>query len=269
MTNPEFKTASSQVEWLLNWASELVRTRSWGEADTVFQRAIKVDASPAGCIAYACALAEQERFNEALCQLTSALDIAQQSGERGALATIYHNLAAVYRELGDNDLARRFQQRAIAMVDDCGPDELLGLANDAWRAERLEMAECLAGAAADFDEVDFDEDGVHGEVNAEVEATLGLLTGFLTDPREGIRPLLRAYSRHKSAGELRLMGNDLLNLSALLGELNRHRGEMACVRRAIACFDDAPAPISAAKARRLLNYLERLRNLRQFDPSRN
>ena len=68
MTNPEFKTASSQVEWLLNWASELVRTRSWGEADTVFQRAIKVDASPAGCIAYACALAEQERFNEALCQ---------------------------------------------------------------------------------------------------------------------------------------------------------------------------------------------------------
>ncbi len=269
MTNPEFKTASSQVEWLLNWASELVRTRSWGEADTVFQRAIKVDASPAGCIAYACALAEQERFNEALCQLTSALDIAQQSGERGALATIYHNLAAVYRELGDNDLARRFQQRAIAMVDDCGPDELLGLANDAWRAERLEMAECLAGAAADFDEIDFDEDGVHGEVNAEVEATLGLLTGFLTDPREGIRPLLRAYSRHKAAGELRLMGNDLLNLSTLLGELNRHRGEMACVRRAIACFDDAPAPISAAKARRLLNYLERLRNLRQFDPSRN
>ena len=195
-------------------------------------------------------MAEQERFNEALCQLTAALDIAQRSGERGALATIYHNLAAVYRELGDNDLARRFQQRAIAMVDDCGPDELLGLANDAWRAERLEMAECLAGAAADFD-----EGGLHGEMNAEVEATLGLLTGFLTDPREGIRPLLRAYSRHRATGELRLMGNDLLNLSALLGELGRHRGEMACVRRAIACFDDAPAPISAAKARRLLGYL--------------
>ncbi len=264
MTNPEFKSASSQVEWLLNWASELVRTRSWSEADAVFQRATKVDPSPAGCIAYGCALAEQERFNEALCQLTAALDIAQKSGERAALATIYHNLAAVYRELGDNDLARRFQQRAIAMVDDCGPEELLGLANDAWRAERLEMAECLAGAAADFD-----EGGLHGEMNAEVEATLGLLTGFLTDPREGIRPLLRAYSRHRATGELRLMGNDLLNLSALLGELGRHRGEMACVRRAIACFDDAPAPISAAKARRLLGYLERLRQLRQFDPSRN
>ena len=65
------------------------------------------------------------------------------------------------------------------------------------------------------------------------------------------------------------MGNDLLNLSALLGELGRHRGELACVRRAVACFDDAPAPVSAAKARRLMTYLERLRQLRQFDPSRN
>ena len=91
----------------------------------------------------------------------------------------------------------------------------------------------------------------------------------MNDPREGIRPLLRAYSRHKAAGELRLMGNDLLNLSALLGELGRYRGELACVRRAIACFDEAPAPVSAAKARRLMVYLERLRQLRQFDPSRN
>ncbi len=264
MTKPEPAFASSHVAWLLKWADDLVRARSWAEADAVFQRAIAVDASPCSGIAYGCALAEQERFHEALCQLTAALDIAQRRGDRDALATIYHNLAAIYRELGDNDLARRFQQRAISQVDDCGPDELLGLANDAWLAERLELAECLAGTAADIDE----EDDFR-EPSPEVEATLGLLKGFLRDPREGIRPLLRAYSRHKAIGELRLMGNDLLNLSALLGELGRHRGELACVRRAIACFDSAPAPVSAAKARRLMAHLERLRQLRQFDPSRN
>lgn len=264
MIKPESAFSSSHVAWLLKWADDLVRTRSWNEADAVFQRAVALDVSPCSGIAYGCALTEQERFNEALCQMTAALDIAQTSGDRHALATVYHNLAAIYRELGDNDLARRFQQRAISQVDDCGPDELLGLANDAWLAERLELAECLAGTAADIDEED-----EFREPSAEVEATLGLLTGFLHDPREGIRPLLRAYSRHKAAGELRLMGNDLLNLSALLGELGRHRGELACVRRAIACFDDAPAPVSAAKARRLMAYLERLRQLRQFDPSRN
>lgn len=264
MTKPESAFASSHVVWLLKWADDLVHTRSWNEADAVFLRAVALDVSPCSGIAYGCALAEQERFNEALCQMTAALDMAQRSGDRNALATVYHNLAAIYRELGNNDLARRFQQRAISQVDDCGPDELLSLANDAWLAERLELAECLAGTAADID-----EEGEYREPSAEIEATLGLLTGFLHDPREGIRPLLRAYSRHKATGELRLMGNDLLNLSALLGELGRHRGELACVRRAIACFDDAPAPISAAKARRLMAYLERLRQLRQFDPSRN
>lgn len=264
MTKSESAFASSHVKWLLKWADELVRTRSWSEADAVFQRAVALDVSACSGIAYGCTLAEQERFNEALCQMTAALDIAQRNGDRHALATIYHNLAAVYRELGDNDLARRFQQRAISQVDDCGPDELLGLANDAWLAERLELAECLAGTAADIE-----EDDEYREPSAEVEATLGLLTGFLHDPREGIRPLLRAYARHKAAGELRLMGNDLLNLSALLGELGRYRGELACVRRAITCFDNAPAPVSAAKAQRLMAYLERLRQLRQFDPSRN
>jgi tetratricopeptide (TPR) repeat protein len=262
MTKPVSTFGSSHVSWLLKWANDLVRTRSWNASDAIFLRAVAMDESPCSCIAYGCALAEQERFNEALCQMTAALDLAQYSGERSALASVYHNLAAIYRELGDIDLARRFQQRAISQMDDCGPDELLGLANDAWLAKRHELAECLAGTAANFDE------NSH-EPSADIEATLGLLTGVLHDPSEGIRPLLRAYSRHKAAGELRLMGNDMLNLSALLGELGRHRGEMTGVRRAIACFDSAPAPVSAAKARRLMAYLERLRQIRQFDPSRN
>lgn len=266
MTNPESVSASSHVIWLLNWADEFVRTHRWSDADAIFQRSIRVDVSPCSCIAYSCVLADQERFHEALCQLTAALDIAQRTGDRNALATIYHNLASIYRELGDNDLARRFQQRATSQIDDCGSDELLSLANDAWLAQRHELAECLAGTAADIDE---DEDDEFSEPSAEVVATLGLLNGFLHDPREGIRLLMRAYARHRAAGEFKLMGNDLLNLSALFGELGRHRGELACVRRAVTCFESARASVSSAKARRLMAYLERLRQLRRFDPSRN
>jgi hypothetical protein len=44
---------------------------------------------------------------------------------------------------------------------------------------------------------------------------------------------------------------------------------MACVRRAIRLFDQAPAPVSAAKARRILALLERMDSLRTFDSSRN
>lgn len=263
MTNSQSATSSPHVVWLLSWADELVRARKWNEADAVFKRAVSVDASCRSHIAFGCALAEQERFHEALCEMTSALDIAQAAADVDAISIIHHNFAVIYREVGDFDLARRFQQRALAQTDDCGSFELLALANDAWLAERHELAECLAGTAADID----DEEA--GSNCPEIEATCAVISGFLHDPRKGIEPLLRAYARHKAAGEFRLMGIDLLNLSNLLGELGRYRGELACVRRAIACFNAAPAPISAAKARRILEHLERLRAVRQFDPSRN
>src|SRR5687768_16626899 len=105
MTKPEFAFASSYVVWLLQWADTLVRQRLWSDSDAVFQRAVAQDASPCSRIAYGCALVEQERYRDALCQMTAALDMASLSGDRSALAAIFHNLAAIYRELGDFDLA--------------------------------------------------------------------------------------------------------------------------------------------------------------------
>ena len=65
------------------------------------------------------------------------------------------------------------------------------------------------------------------------------------------------------------MGIDLLNLATLLSELGWHRAEMNFVRRAISHFDQAPAPVSALKARQNLALLERMQSLRDFDPSMN
>jgi tetratricopeptide (TPR) repeat protein len=264
MTNPEFAVASSYVVWLLRWADKLVRQRDWKNTDLVFQRAVAQDVSPCSCIAYGCALVQQERYREALDQMTTALDIASLTGDPSALAAIFHNFAAVYRELGDYDLARRFQQRAISKSDDCGPEELLGLSNDAWISGRKQLAASLAEAAAGL--ADSEEDAA---ACIEAEASLDLIDGLLNEPHTGIRTLLRAYAHHRNVGDLRLMGTDLLNLSVLFGELGRYRGEIAFVRRAIRLFDQAPAPLSAAKARRILVLLERMHSLRTFDPSRN
>ncbi|MCX7395700.1 MAG: tetratricopeptide repeat protein [Planctomycetales bacterium] len=245
---------------LLCLADEFVQSRRWIDADVAFRGAVALDDSPRACLEYGSALAEQERFNESLCQLTAALEIAERDGLRNALATIYHNLAAIYRELDDIGLAQRFQRRAVSLMDDCGPEEMLGLANDAWLDNRGKLAQCLAATAADFDSEERD-----GPV-IEAEATLALMCGHLDDPREGIVPLLRAYEQHQANGDLRLMGKDRLNLSSLLNQLGRYRGEIACVRRAVACFQEAPAPVSAAKSRRILAHLERLQWLRQFNP---
>lgn len=240
-------------------AELLTRQRKWAEADEFFAAAVADDDSPHSCIDYACALVAQERYHDAIQQMTGALDRASVTGDREALAAIFHNFASIYRDLGDFDLARRFQRRAIAQVDDCGPEELLGLANDAWVSGRWEAAELLAASAADLDETTL----------VEAQGMLGVVTGMNGDPRDGIRSLLQVYRAHQAHGDYRGMGADLLNLSLLFGELGRHRGEMSLARRAIRCFEFAPAPVSAEKARRMLAALEKLQSVRDFDPSRN
>jgi tetratricopeptide (TPR) repeat protein len=259
MTSPDANDDRSRAIQNLRLAEQLSHQRKWAEADAHFAAAVDNDPSAGSCVEYGCALVAQERFHDAIQQMTFALDRASITGDRDALAAIFHNFASIYRDLGDFDLARRFQHRAILQVDECGPDELLGLANDAWVSGRPEGAELLAASAADFDDV----------TRLEAQGTLAVIAGKNGDPRGGIRSLLQVYRSHRASGDYRSMGIDLLNLSVLFGELGRHRREMALVRRAIRCFDFAPAPVSAEKARRMLAMLERLQSAREFDASRN
>lgn len=262
MNDPESRDMRRQVYNNLCRAEAFVREGEWVAADDCFAKAVADDVSPASRIAFASSLAERERFYDALCQMTAALDLASADGDREALGVIYHNLAAIYRELGDAELAKRFQQRAILQMDDCGPDDLLGLANDAWLANRRTLAEGMAASAADLGEFP-------GQPN-EAEATAGLLTALTRgEERMGIRRLLRVYRQHKSKAAYRLMGIDLLNLSILFGEIGRHQGEITLVEQAIRCFDRAAAPVSSARAQQILATLLRARSLRDFDPTRN
>ena len=264
MSKPDSGVNLHHVMEELERAEHFGRTGQWPQADSCFASAVVLDRSPTSQIAFGSSLATRERYNEAICQLTGALDRASESGDREALGVIFHNLAVIYRDLGDNDLARRFQHRAILQQDDCGPPELLGLSNDAWRSGRTELAGCLAASCADFS-----EDSGGDSHLLEAQAMLGVLTGVMDDPREGIRSLIRIYRQHQIAGSERLMGIDLMNLAVLFSEVGWYRTEFQLVRRAAQHFEQASAPVSAARARQSLTTLERMKSLREFDPSVN
>lgn len=263
MSDPEFKL-SMQVTTELRRAELLGLQGQWLDAESHYAAAIQLDCTPVSRIAFGTSLASRELYHRALCCLTEAIDQASQVGAREALGVIYHNLAAIYRELGDYDLARRFQQRSILQLDDCRAVDLLALANDAWLSRRSEIATCLASSCTEID-----SDDEPDSVLLEAQATVAITTGLAEDPRQGIRALIQVYRQHREANDVRLMGIDLLNLSALLSEIGWYRAEMSFVRRAINLFDQAPAPVSAVKARQTLGLLERMQSLRNFDPSKN
>ena len=65
------------------------------------------------------------------------------------------------------------------------------------------------------------------------------------------------------------MGNDLLNMSVLFGQLQRRRAERTCLKRAIRCFEKNPAPCSVKRANDLVERHDRIQFFRQFDGRRN
>jgi Tfp pilus assembly protein PilF len=142
MTKPN---ASAYVEDLLFQAELLVDLREWKSADEVFRKALVLDKSPASRIAYGVCLAEQERYFEAISTFTPVLD----GTNRAAIGIVCHNLAAIYRDVGDADLARRFQWRATLSEDHADESDLLGMANDAQR-HRAERA-CVVRAIRCFE----------------------------------------------------------------------------------------------------------------------
>lgn len=261
MSNPDSGFLSQTVGELRR-AEGFGRSGRWTDADGCYASAVAIDLSPTSRIAFGSSLAMRERFNEAICQLTAAIDVATQTGDREALGVIFHNLAAIYRELGDADLARRFQQRALQQTDDCGPAELLGLANDAWVSRRSELAACLSASCADME-----NDG--DDCEWEAQATLSVITGLAEHPREAIRSLIHVYRQHRAAAAERLMGIDLLNLAVLFSKVGWYRAEMKLVEQAIRHFEQAPAPVSAVRARQVLNTLRRMQSLRDFNPLAN
>jgi tetratricopeptide (TPR) repeat protein len=202
-------------------------------------------------------LAEREQQHAAIQVWTSVIDDAD--GDRGHLAVVYGNLAAVYRELGDYDLARRFQQRAVHFQDDCGPEDLLHLANDALAESRYELADALLESAAEL----ADEDDPMQPTLASAYAVTLLLKG---QPRQALGILRQTYRAHVEQGDDLAAGRDLLNLATSLRQMGRLRVEQRCLTRAALHFEHAGALRSHAAAVSRLREVAHLIALQSVDP---
>lgn len=177
-------------------------------------------------------LYERGQRHQAVCEWTQALEAAQAAGDWSTAAAVHHNLAAMYRDIGDDRLARLFQQRATSLQSDCGPDELLQLGNDAVLAERFELAESLYQTAAELTAED-------SPLLSDLAATRGILFGFQGEPREGLRWLQQAYREHIDTGDHVAAGKDLLNAAALFEQLDRLGWATMCLEFAEEHFESA------------------------------
>lgn len=259
MMNPDSVAAMQNAAILLARAEQCADRREWLSADELFRQAVTADVSPRSRIAYSVYLAAQERYFECISVCMPVLE----GTDRQAIGIVCHNLAAIYREIGDYDLARRFQWRATLLQDDSTSEDLLGLANDALISDHPDAAASLVATACDMDGDDFE--GADGDLIA----TAGLVKAKLNLTREGLYLLFAAYRRHRSVHDDRGMGFDLMNMAIMFGELNRHQAERMCLVRAIECFKQAEAPYSAERARQQLDQLDQMDSVRSFDVRRN
>lgn len=249
---------------LLQRAQERLRVRDWTAAEQLFRDAVVADGSRAAHIGLAEFLGGRERYGEALRLLAAAQDATAESGDTSLTARLHHNFAAVYRALGQHELAARFQQRALMSQADVGAEELLAHANDALQAGQLEMAEQLLETA--FELV---EPADQPELAAELLGTLGLTRGLRREPREGLRLVLAALRLHRDAGDAVGEICDLVNLCALCEARDWLKTAERCAERALSIARTADLPHSMDRARKERDRLRELRGLANIAAERN
>ncbi len=262
---PVESASSLDLAELWESVSRLTASGRWHDAEVTLRAVAESTGSREARISLGTLLADRGQLHAAVREWTRVIDSAHVSGDRAALAAVYHNLAAVYRQLGDVDLARRFQQRSLAHQDSCGPEDLLQLANDALSTRSWDLAESLLDAAAGF--------AGHGaetsDLAPQILATRGLLLGLRGRPRVGIPLLRRSLQQNRLAGDDLLAGKDLVNLAALFDQTDRPGLAMLCLRAAQRYFRAAEDAVEMNRVRYLWRSFARARAWKRFSPDCN
>jgi tetratricopeptide (TPR) repeat protein len=241
---------------------KLLRADCWSEAVALLRRLAPETGSRAVRLMLGAVLAEREFYHEAIQLWTLVIENAMRDGDRHHLAAACSNLAAVYRAVGDHDLARRFQQRALRLQDDCGAEDLLHLANDALAYRCWKLAESLLATAAELA-------GDDESLQATVLATMGLSRLLQGHPAEAAECLQEAYRFHAAEGADGDAGRDLLNLAVAHRQQGQLRREARCLRRAARHFQRAGAVQSLVAVAARRRQVDHLLALQQLDPCTN
>ncbi|MBI1344743.1 tetratricopeptide repeat protein [bacterium] len=245
----------SPAEFSALWTTveNLLSAGRWHDAEVTLRSAADSTGAPEIRLSLGTQYAERGHWNRAIQEWTQVIDTAQAAGRRDLLAAVYHNLSAIYRDLGDFELARRFQQRSLMWQDDCGPEDLLHLANDALAAGSYELAEMMLEAVEDVDDREI--------WPGTIEATQGLLCGLRGELRPAIRHLKQAYRTHLAQQNFAFAARDLVNLAEFLQQADRLRAAERCLAKAAEHFRVAGETGWQQRATGRLMRLRRVRSL--------
>ncbi len=262
---PVESASSLDLAELWDSLSRLTASGRWHDAEVTLRAVAESTGSHEARISLGALLADRGQLHAAVLEWTRVIDTAYARGDRAALAAVYHNLAAVYRQLGDLDLARRFQQRSLSLQDGCGPEDLLQLANDALSTGAWDLAESLLDAADGFARATPED----ADLSQQILATRGVLMGLRGQPLAGIPLLRRAYRQNRTAGNDLLAGKDLVNLAALFDQTERPGLASLCLRSSLRHFRAAEDAVEVNRTRHLLRRAVRSRAWKKFSPSCN
>lgn len=247
--------SASDLESLWLAIQSLLSAGRWRDAEVTLRAAADTINQPEIRLTLGALYAERGELRLAISQWMCVIEAAQAAGRRDLLAAVYHNLAALYRDQGAYDIARRFQQRSLTWQADCGPDDLLQLANDAMASQAYDIAESLLKEAQQLSPSTT-------EWKATIQASSGLLSGLRGNPGAGIRSLKAAYRKHRSEHNRMMMAQDLGNLAALYEQQDQWRAAEACLLRAVAYYRELNLAWWQQGAEKRLMRLRNLRAIR-------
>jgi tetratricopeptide (TPR) repeat protein len=171
----------------------------------------------------------------AIRHLMAAFDLATSNSELDAQVIVLSDLAVVYRELGEFDLARRFQQRVVNLQSSSDSADLEALANDAFSCGEFDLAKELISTAIAI------EEAATPVERANTVGTRGLIAAANRRPKTGLRLLYQASQLHQQQKDRLGAGKDWLNMAEVFSQLGRYRGMRSALRRAIRCLAQTPS----------------------------
>lgn len=256
------------TDQLLPAARALASQHRTAEAKAAYRTAVRADASGAARDEFGRFLLQIEAFPEAIDQFTRLLAEGRQRGDLQLVSTAAHNLAAVYREVGQTGLARQFQQQAIQAENGCSEGSglsaplLSNRAADAILEGDLPLAKVLLTRAVLLEAATQSLAGL-----ADDWGNLGVVAALEGELDRAVFCFWRAYRLHRAEGDERLMGRDLMNLGQVLRQAGCCRAAACCYRQAKRRFENAQADHSAQQADQELAECAHLASANDPDPS--
>lgn len=253
---------AEKARLLLRKAALLQAAQKWEAAHAAYQAAIDIDPGYAAHVEFGRFLAKTDRQEEATEQFMQVFIAAQRSGNIQLKAVACNNLAAVLRETGYAALAARMQQLSLESETEIGSGtltprqyscDLTNLANDAIVLGRFELAEQLVRRS-------LRQEVTWGTLQGQAAdwGTLGVLALSQDKPADALGRFWMAFQLHRSVGDQRGQGCDLLNLAEVCHAMSRHQAAIRMLRRARALFQSAHAVKMACHAENRLSDAARI-----------